>query len=94
MLAVKQDLAVLMVRPIKGDPEATVAVIAGTGNSGTRLLQALPYWTSGIGYPDLTVFDSGMLEGDANAVQAAGFFGNDWTVANGDVVIRGMSRDD
>ena len=72
------DLAVLMIRPIKGDSEASVGVVAGTGNRGTRLLHAFPYWTSGIGYPDLLVVDSGMLEGGQDAIRAAGFFGNDW----------------
>ena len=88
------DLAVLMIRPIKGDSEASVGVVAGTGNRGTRLLHAFPYWTSGIGYPDLLVVDSGMLEGGQDAIRAAGFFGNDWTIAEGDVVIRGQTDDD
>ena len=88
------DLAVLMIRPIKGDSEASVGVVAGTGNRGTRLLQAFPYWTSGIGYPDLMVVDTGMLEGEQDAIRAAGFFGNDWTIAGGDVVIRGQTDDD
>lgn len=87
-------LGVLMVRPIKGDSDATVAVVAGTGQRGTRLLHTIPYWTSGIGYPDLTVVDAGMLEGDQDSVRAAGFFGNDWTVDGGDVVIRGQTDDD
>jgi pimeloyl-ACP methyl ester carboxylesterase len=88
------DLGVLMVRPIKGDSDATVAVVAGTGQRGTRLLHTIPYWTSGIGYPDLMVVDTGMLEGDQDAVRAAGFFGNDWTIDGGDVVIRGQTDDD
>lgn len=79
------DLAVLMVRPIPGDPFASVAVVAGTGDAGTRLVRMMPYWVSGIGYPDLIVFGSEMLDGDPTGIRAAGFFGNDWTIENGEI---------
>lgn len=78
------DLAVLMLRPIAGDSEGTVAIVTGTGNEGTRLVGTMPYWVSGIGYPDLVVIGSDMLEDNPHAVRAAGFFGNDWSVENGE----------
>lgn len=82
---VGDDLAVLMVRPIEGDPTGAVAVVAGTGEVGTRLVRTMPYWVSGIGYPDLIVFGADMLDGNPHGVRAAGFFGNDWTIENGEI---------
>ena len=80
-----EDLAVLMIRPIEGDATGAVAIVAGTGESGTRLVRATPYWVSGIGYPDLFVYNAEMLSGNPQGIRAAGFFGNDWSVENGDI---------
>lgn len=85
-----EDLAVLMVRPIPGDPTGTVAVVSGTGEAGIKLANLMPYWVSGIGYPDCVVIASDMLDGNPNSVRAAGFFGNDWTVESGEFA---FSRD-
>ena len=80
------DLAIVMVRPLSGDNTGSVGVVAGTGKVGTRLVRATPFWVSGIGYPDLFVYDSKMLDGDPQGIRAAGFFGNDWTVTGGEIV--------
>ena len=68
-----------------GAPSGAVAVVAGTGDAGTRLVRTMPYWVSGIGYPDLIVFGADMLDGNPQGVRAAGFFGNDWSVENGEI---------
>ncbi|MEC9234024.1 MAG: alpha/beta hydrolase, partial [Planctomycetota bacterium] len=83
------DLAVLMVRPHPRDPGTSVGIVTGTGMTGNRLAGVQPYWVSGIGYPDLTVLGAEMLRGDGDGVRAAGFFGNDWSIREGELVIPG-----
>ena len=81
------DLAVLMVRPHPRDPGTSVGVVAGTGMTGNRLAGVQPYWVSGIGYPDFTVLGAEMLRGEGDGVRATGFFGNDWSIGEGELVI-------
>ena len=81
------DLAVLMIRPVPGDSMAAVGVVAGTGVIGNRLMQTQPYWVSGIGYPDFLVLGSEMLSGAGDGVRATGYFGNDWTIESGELII-------
>ncbi|MCE9563491.1 MAG: prolyl oligopeptidase family serine peptidase [Planctomycetes bacterium] len=71
------SLGVLLVRPRPGSDTAMVGAVAGTGMLGLRATERLPYFASGIGYPDWTVFD-------ARGVVGAGYFGNDWKSANGE----------
>lgn len=81
-------LAALFVRPLKGDPDGLVGVVAGTGPVGLRLTERLPIFTSGVGIPDLVVLSPDLLtKGDAGLV-AAGFFGPDWSVPSGEFAFR------
>jgi hypothetical protein len=58
--------------------DRTVAVVAGTGMPGLRYTDRMPYFTSGVAYPDWAVFGpSALTEGSKGAV-AAGFFSNGW----------------
>ena len=84
-----ENLAVLMVRPVPGDSNASVGIVTGTGMIGNRLVRTQPYWVSGIGYPDFIVLGSEMLEGSGDGVRATGFFGNDWTLESGELVLQG-----
>ena len=86
------DLAVLMIRPIPGDSQGSVGIVTGTGMIGNRLVRTQPYWVSGIGYPDFLVLGSEMLEGSADGVRATGFFGNDWSLDSGEIVIQEVSE--
>lgn len=71
------DLGVLLVRPRPGSDTAMVAAVAGTGPAGLRATDRLPAFTSGVAYPDWTIFDP-------KGVRAAGFFGNDWGLESGE----------
>ncbi len=53
-----------------------------------RLTERLPYFVSGVAFPDLTVIGSEMLETGLAGVRAAGFFGNDWSIDRGEFVFR------
>lgn len=75
------DLGVLLVRPRPGSDTAVVAAVAGTGPAGLRRTDRLPYFSSGVAYPDWAVFDP-------KGVRAAGFFGNDWGLESGEAAWR------
>jgi dienelactone hydrolase len=82
------DLACLFVRPRPGSDYASVGVVAGTGLPGMRLAERLPYFTSGVHFPDVTVIGTEMLSKGVEGVRVAGFFGNDWSVENGEFAWR------
>jgi hypothetical protein len=70
--------AVLVVRPRQGSEVALVAGIGGVGLEGMRTVERLPYFSSGVAYPDWVVFGSSVLEKGSEAVVGAGWFGPDW----------------
>jgi dienelactone hydrolase len=81
-------LATLLVRPLRGDPDGLVGVVAGTGIVGLRLTERLPIFTSGVGIPDLVVLSPDLLTSGEAGLVAAGFFGPDWSVPSGEFAFR------
>lgn len=81
-----QYLACLFLRPRPRSDRACVAVIGGSGIGGMRLSDRLPIFLSGVGYPDVMIFDPDVLKEGTRAIRCAGFFGNDWSVENGELV--------
>ncbi len=79
------DLACLFIRPRVGS-EASVGVVSGTSAAGMRLADRLPYFVSGVGYPDFIAIGPDMLGGGVAGVQVAGYFGLDWGVESGEFV--------
>ncbi|MEE8458288.1 MAG: prolyl oligopeptidase family serine peptidase, partial [Phycisphaerales bacterium] len=86
------DLACLFIRPRPGSSVACVGVVSGTGPPGRRLVEQLPYFVSGVHYPDCIVIGPEMLTDDTRdgvaGIRAAGIFGPDWSVENGDFAWR------
>lgn len=82
--AAGDDLACLFIRPRPGSDTASVGVVSGTGPAGMRLTDRLPYFLSGVGYPDVTVLGPAMLVEGGPGVRAIGYFGNDWSVERGE----------
>jgi hypothetical protein len=80
------DLACLFVRPRPGSDKASVGVVTGTGLPGMRLTDRMPYFISGVAYPDCIILGPESLAKGVEGVRAAGFFGNDWSVPSGDFV--------
>jgi len=74
------DLACLFVRPRSGSGVASAGVVSGTGLLGMRLTEQLPYFVSGIAYPDWIVIGAEMLSTGYSGVRGAGFFGADWAL--------------
>ena len=83
-----EDLAVLFIRPSHHHPHVSIGVVAGTSPRGMRLTEQLPYFVSGVHYPDLTVFSPNMLEEGEAGIHAAGFFGTNWSIEDGEFEIR------
>ncbi len=81
-----KNLACIFVRPRAGSRNASVGVVSGTGIIGMKLNNRLPYLNPGIGLPDCTVFDSGILAKGEEGILMTGFFGLDWTVEKGEFV--------
>lgn len=77
------DLCALFVRPRPDSATASVGAVAGSGPGGLRLCDRMPYFVSGVSYPDVFVVGSDMLERGVEGVRAVGFFGNDWSIERG-----------
>ncbi len=74
------DVGVLMIRPRPGSAVASVGAAAGSGAIGARLLDRLPYFMSGVAYPDWVVCGPETLANGLDGVLGAGYFGNDWSL--------------
>ncbi|HEU5116336.1 MAG TPA: hypothetical protein VFT74_06610, partial [Isosphaeraceae bacterium] len=83
-----EGLACLFLRPRPGSSTACVGVVSGTGMKGLRLTDRLPYFVSGVAYPDLVVLDDQSLIHGFDGVRASGYFGTDWSVETGEILFR------
>ncbi|MDB6038789.1 MAG: Alpha/beta hydrolase family [Verrucomicrobiales bacterium] len=82
------NLATLFLRPRPGSDIASVGIVAGTGLSGFKLTDRIPYFSAGVAYPDCTVFNTEVLAKGTDAVLAAGFFGPDWSIEKGEFLFK------
>ena len=82
------DLACLFLRPRPGSRAACVGVVAGTGLIGMRLTERLPYFVSGVAFPDCLVLGSETLTNGPGGIRCTGFFGPDWRVETGEFAWR------
>jgi dienelactone hydrolase len=76
------DLACLFLYPKPNTNNALVGVVAGTGMQGLRYTNRLPYFTSGVAYPDWAVARTSVLSEGLSGVLDAGFFNNDWEIVS------------
>lgn len=74
------DMACLFVRPRSDNDDGLVAVVSGTGLTGLRLTERMPYFLAGCEYPDWVVFTPDVLQNGPAAAKAAGFFDNRWRI--------------
>ncbi|MDY7395704.1 prolyl oligopeptidase family serine peptidase [Aureibaculum sp. 2210JD6-5] len=68
----------------KDSENASIGVVTATGNKGMKASYANHYLVNGTTFPDVVLFDSEILNQGVDAVKCAGFFGNDWSVENGE----------
>lgn len=81
------DIGVYFVYPRKDSEKNYVGVVAGTGLKGAKATYPNDYISGISGYPDVMIFSLDYLKDGIRGVKAAGFFGNDWSVDKGDIVI-------
>ncbi len=81
-----KDIACLMIRPRTDSDIASVAVVSGTGLKGMEYSNFAYYFHPYLSFPDITVYNSDILKSDEMGVLFTGFFGNDWSVKNGEFV--------
>ncbi|KAA3632505.1 MAG: alpha/beta hydrolase [Bacteroidetes bacterium] len=67
---------------------ASVGVITATGVKGMKAAYANDYLVNGTRFPDVMIFDDGMMREGLSGIKCSGFFGNDWSVEKGDFVWR------
>ena len=65
---------------------ASVGVVAATGIDGLKAIYSNHYLLNGTSYPDLLLFSNAIMDFGTDAVKCVGFFGNDWSVENGEFV--------
>ncbi|WOD45275.1 alpha/beta hydrolase-fold protein [Hwangdonia lutea] len=70
--------------PRKDSDTASVGVVTATGSKGMKAAYMNHYLVNGTTFPDVLLFDDEVLLNGMPAVKSAGFFGNDWSVENGD----------
>lgn len=70
--------------PRKDSDETSIGVITATGHLGMKAAYANHYLLNATTFPDVVLFDSDLLSESIDAVKFAGFFGNDWSIQNGD----------
>ncbi len=81
-----KDLACLMIRPRTDSKIASVAVVAGTGLEGMQLANLAQHSHPYLSFPDIVVYNSGVLQFDEKGVKFVGYFGNDWSLHNGEFI--------
>jgi predicted esterase len=89
-----EHLACLIVYPRTGTDRSLVGIVGGTGIEGMRTTDRLPYFVSGVAYPDVTIIDGSKTQQGPQAIVAAGFFGHDWQVSTGEFEFRLANRAD
>lgn len=72
------------ITPRKDSDTASVGVVSASGIIGMKSAYANHYLVNGTTFPDVLLFDKTILSQGTSAVKCAGFFGNDWSVENGD----------
>ena len=76
------DLAALAIYPRPGSDYASIGIVAGTTATGAGITDTLPYFVSGVGYPDYIVLDAKCQLRGTRGVVAAGFWDADWQVSD------------
>lgn len=78
------DLGTYFLYPRPDSEYASVGVVAGTGIEGMKALAPNNYFSGITGFPDLMIFSTEWLRSGLEGIRVSGFFGNDWSVENGD----------
>jgi poly(3-hydroxybutyrate) depolymerase len=83
---VGDQLGALLLWPNLESSKALVGVVGGTGITGLKMTDRLPYFVSGVAYPDWIVVEPDVLMEGNDAIVGAGFFDTDWLLSERDTV--------
>ncbi|MDN5214862.1 prolyl oligopeptidase family serine peptidase [Fulvivirgaceae bacterium BMA12] len=64
---------------------ASIGVVSATGEKGMKAAYANDY-LGRVAFPDIIIFDENMTKTGISGIKCGGFFGNDWSVDNGDIL--------
>ncbi|HSV75636.1 MAG TPA: alpha/beta hydrolase-fold protein [Bacteroidales bacterium] len=78
------DLGTYFIYPRPDCIVSSVGVVAGTGTAGMKALWPNHYFVAMTGFPDLKIFGIDWLRDGIYGIKVSGFFGNDWSIENGD----------
>ena len=78
------DLSAFFIQPRNDSDIASVIVVSGSGLVGMRSAYAVSFFRSFVRYPDCLVTRVTKEQAGNNENVAAGFFGSDWSVENGE----------
>ncbi|WP_339708954.1 prolyl oligopeptidase family serine peptidase [uncultured Kriegella sp.] len=70
--------------PREDSTKASIGVVTASGVKGMKAAYANHYLVNGTTFPDFMLFDQSVLPNGIGGVKSAGFFGNDWSIENGD----------
>ena len=77
------DLGAYFIYPRPDSDSASVGVVAGTGETGMKAVYPNDYFSGITGFPDLLIFELDWLKEGLDGLKISGFFGNDWSVEQG-----------
>ncbi len=84
-LLLGEHFGALFIYPRKDSKTASVGVVAGSGIDGMKSVYSNRYLQNGSTFPDLLILNRRSLADGVEGVVAAGFFGNDWSIENGEI---------
>jgi pimeloyl-ACP methyl ester carboxylesterase len=79
------SLGAYFVWPLPHSAVACVGVIGGTGLKGMEAANANQYFAGASGFPDFMIFGMDMLQSGSAGVKMAGFFDNEWKLADSEL---------
>ncbi len=83
-----EDYGIYFIYLRKDSEIASVGVVTATGEKGMKATYANHYLVNGTTFPDLIIVNSNVIKDGVTGIEGAGFFGNDWSIDNGDFVFR------
>jgi pimeloyl-ACP methyl ester carboxylesterase len=82
------ELGAYIVWPIRNSLTASVAALTGSGLKGMQAASANQYYAGASGFPDFMIFGLDMLHNGAGALKMAGFYDNNWQLAQQQMELR------
>ncbi len=80
------DLSAIFIRPRPDSDIASVVVVSGTGPIGMRSTYPTSFFVPFVRYPDCVIARADAVDNRRSEDLAAGYFGLDWSVENGEFV--------